>query len=110
MARRHLATADGPIPYGADILVRGNDAIVASQDIANAKALKPAWFPSRSGKYRKGDTVEYEPVAGIGQRDLHAIANGPIMDPKAIYLPAGKITEAEYRERQRQILNPEGEP
>ena len=39
-------------------------------------------------------------VAGhVGERDLQAIANGPIMEPLALYLPAGKVSEAEYQER-----------
>lgn len=33
--------------------------------------------------------------------DLHAIAAGPIMDAAQLYLPAGKISMAEARERER---------
>ncbi|RXR28936.1 hypothetical protein [Sphingobium fluviale] len=36
--------------------------------------------------------------------DLKAIAAMPIMDPGRVYLPAGKISEAEYRARQARIL------
>ena len=38
-------------------------------------------------------------IAALGDLspdDLRAIANGPIMDPNRIYLPAGRISEAEY--------------
>lgn len=36
--------------------------------------------------------------------DLQRIANGPIMDPNRLYLPAGKLTQAEYRAREARIL------
>lgn len=39
---------------------------------------------------------------------LLRIANGGIMDPSRVYLPAGKLPEAEYREREARILR--GEP
>jgi hypothetical protein len=39
--------------------------------------------------------------------DLQRIANGPIMDPCRLYLPAGKITETEWRARQARILRGE---
>ena len=39
--------------------------------------------------------------------DLHAIANGGIMDPCKTYLPAGRLTEAEYRAREARILRGE---
>lgn len=49
-------------------------------------------------------------VAALGDLspdDLRAIANGPIMDSNRIYLPAGRITEAEYHDRQTKIMNGE---
>lgn len=39
--------------------------------------------------------------------DLRAIANGPIMDSNRIYLPAGKLTESEYRAREARIMRGE---
>lgn len=39
--------------------------------------------------------------------DLKAIAAMPIMDPGRVYLPAGKISEDEYRARQARILKGE---
>jgi hypothetical protein len=48
-------------------------------------------------------------VAAMGPltpEDLKAIANGGIMDVARIYLPAGKLSEAEYRARERENLNP----
>lgn len=35
---------------------------------------------------------------------LKAIADGPLMDANRIYLPAGKLSEAEYRAREARIL------
>ena len=49
-------------------------------------------------------------IAALGDLspdDLRAIANGPIMDPGRIYLPTGRISEAEYYDRQTKILNGE---
>lgn len=40
--------------------------------------------------------------------DLAEIAAGPIVDPGRVYLPAGKLSEAEYQARERRIRN--GEP
>jgi hypothetical protein len=40
--------------------------------------------------------------------DLRRIANAPtIMDPNRIYLPAGKLSEADYRAREARILRGE---
>ncbi len=36
---------------------------------------------------------------------LKRIANGPIMDSNAIYLPAGKLSKAEADARERAIIN-----
>ena len=41
-----------------------------------------------------------------GNCNLQAIANGPIMEPNMLYLPAGKLSEAEYRARERRNLDP----
>ena len=39
--------------------------------------------------------------------DLKAIAEMPIMDPGRLYLPAGKLSEAEFRAREARILKGE---
>jgi len=94
--------AEEDIPLGARILVRGTRANLAPDTIANATvAPRPSWAGK---KIRAGQTFTALMDDGIGQRDLHAIANGPIMDEARIYLPAGKISEAEFRERQRSII------
>jgi len=36
----------------------------------------------------------------VGRLDLHAIANGPIMQPDSLYLPAGRVTMEEARRRE----------
>lgn len=35
---------------------------------------------------------------------LQEIADGPIMDPISIYLPAGRLSESEYRAREARIM------
>jgi hypothetical protein len=44
----------------------------------------------------------------LSAQDLQAIAEMPIMDPGRLYLPAGKLSEAEYQAREQRIRN--GEP
>ncbi len=39
---------------------------------------------------------------------LRGLADGPIMDSNALYLPAGKLTMDEYRQREMRLLS--GEP
>lgn len=98
--------ADEPIPYGARVLVRGTRAALAAPELANATALRPRWMPCESGCYRAGETIDVRMDEGLGVRDLHAIANGPLMDANLLYLPAGKISEAEYRQRELRNLDP----
>lgn len=91
------ATASELIPIGALVLVRGDRVGLASQEIANGRAVKSIWG---NRPYKPGDRVTIEPIDGLGSRDLNAIANGPIMDPNRIYLPAGKCSEDEMRRRE----------
>lgn len=99
-------SADSYIPCGARVLVRGMRATVASADVANATALSPPrWAPAEG--YEQGQSLMVEMDVGLGVRDLHALAAGPIMDPNSLYLPAGKISMAQYRERQARILSGE---
>lgn len=44
---------------------------------------------------------------GLSAADLQSITDGGIMDPNRIYLPAGKLSEAEYRAREARILRGE---
>jgi hypothetical protein len=88
-------TAKGRITFGARILVRGRRAEVAEPGIANATALKPPPW-TRTRFYKDGESLVAQMDDGLGSRDLHAIANGPIMDPAELYLPAGKISMAEW--------------
>lgn len=93
---RGVATED--IEFGALVLVRRNEVRNAPADIANATAGNlPAW--RRQTCHRKGDWLICEPLPELGDRCLQAIADGPIMDSNQIYLPAGKLTAAEYQER-----------
>ena len=93
-------TAKERIPYGALVLCRGFDIVLAPPEIANGRARrKPGSCGRADESYHAGDFVTVEPIEGLGERDLKALANGPIMDPGRIYLPAGRISEAAYQER-----------
>ncbi len=89
--KRSLATCLERISVGDSILVRGGYAQKAEPSIANAVADEPGG---------KGDRIWYVPIGGLGERDLQALANGPIMDPNRIYLPAGRCSEEEMRRRE----------
>ncbi len=85
---------------GQYVLCRNFEVRLAPPELANGTVIATARYRRPIGdRYKIGDHVEVEPVVGLGQRDLQAIANGPIMEPIKLYLPAGKITEAEYQER-----------
>lgn len=88
------------------VLCRNNKVSPASALLANGRA-RP--LPKIYGDlpYRAGYIVPVEPLADLGGRCLKAIANGPLMDAGRLYLPAGKLSEADYRARQAQILAPE---
>ena len=106
--RKVHCTAKGRIGVGKRVLVRGHRAEMAGPELANGTSAKlPSW--DRSRFYKDGQSLVVELDEGLGSRDLHAIANGPIMDPSEIFLPAGKLSMDETRARERaQIL--EGDP
>lgn len=85
---------------GQHVLCRNYQVRLAPPSIANGTVTgyrgRPRWMGDR---YEPGDYVQVKPIEGLGERDLHAIANGPIMEPVKLYLPAGKLSEAEYQER-----------
>lgn len=99
MVNKYLrGTATEPIEFGQHVLCRNRECSPASPSVANAIAVgKPRWAWQK--RYEKGDFVTAERIEGLGDRDLTEIANGPIMEPLTIYLPAGKLTMAEYQER-----------
>lgn len=43
----------------------------------------------------------------LSSRDLQTIADGGIMDPNRLYLPAGRLSEAETRAREARIMRGE---
>lgn len=89
-----------PIPYGAHVLCRNFEVRQADPEIANGTACEErSPWRREIGAYQPGDFVRVDPIDGQGQRNLSAIANGPIMEPLKLYLPAGKLTEAEYQTR-----------
>ena len=96
------ATAD--VQPGEHVLCRGGVCQPAAPSIANGVASRPRF---KDG-WTAGDWLEAEPVEGLGERDLHAMASGPIMDPSRLYLPAGKISEDEWRRRIAQQMRDAG--
>lgn len=88
------------IKFGALVLCRNNEVRNADRSVANGTAKgRPRWGARQSETFEPGDWLHVVPVDGLAGRDLHAIAAGPIMEPLRLYLPAGKISEAEYQER-----------
>lgn len=92
-------TAQEFIPWGAPVLCRAGRVSLAPLEIANGTAIKPKLSLRHYG-YEKGDLAFIEPVDGLGQRDLHAMANAPLMEPSRIYLPAGKCSLEELNRRE----------
>ena len=105
--KKVIVTAQGKIPGGALVLVRGNRAVVADSAIANGKADRPPPL-MRQRKWRDGQTLPVQMLEGLGDRCLHAIANGPIMDPASLYLPAGTISLAEAIRREKAVERGDG--
>lgn len=88
------------IPCGASVLCVGFTVRLADPSIANGTAAKRPPIGGQPDKhYAPGEIVGVEPIQGLGARDLKAIANGPLMDANNIFLPAGRLTMAEYRAR-----------
>ena len=86
------------IQFGQHVLCRGGDCTPAQPQIANGVARPlPSW--SRTKHYEAGDFVLADAILEVGQRDVHALAQLPIMDPIHLNLPAGKLDEAAYQER-----------
>lgn len=98
MSKTLRGTATDRIEFGQHVLVRGYDCSPADPKIANGIAReKPRWEPRRY--YAKGEFLFVDAIEGIGERDVHALAEAPIMDPIRLNLPAGKLSEAEYQAR-----------
>ena len=98
MAKTLRGTATERIEFGQHVLCRGWDCMPADPTIANGIARsKPAF--TRQTRYHKGDLVIADAIEGVGERDVHALAKMPIMDPVRLNLPAGKLSEAEYQAR-----------
>lgn len=79
---------------------------LAGPEIANGTAASRKLNAGDKPVYRKGDFLEVIPIEGLGARDLHAMANAPLMDANRVFLPAGKLTMAEYRARVVADLSP----
>jgi hypothetical protein len=98
MSKSMRGVAQCHIPFGAKVLCRDFRVTLAGDEIANGTARPlPTW--ARRPRYDKGDMVNVDPVVGLGGRDLHAMANAPLMDANRLFLPAGKLSMEEYRAR-----------
>ncbi len=102
---RMSGIATEAIPFGASVLCRGFRVSLAAPEVANGTAKSRPLYGREKPVYDLGDYVAVEPIEGLGQRDLHALANGPIMDPCDLYLPAGKISLAEAKAREAANLD-----
>tara|TARA_B100001057_G_scaffold330208_1_gene330576 strand:+ start:1443 stop:1787 length:345 start_codon:yes stop_codon:yes gene_type:complete len=78
---------------GDHVMCRDSSVTKAAPEIANAIVVK---------KCRAGDWPKLRKVDGLGERNLQAMADGPIMEPLRLYLPSGRLTEAEYQQRLRE--------
>ena len=102
--------AVGRIKFGDRVLVRDARAAKAGPDLANGTAMPQPHWDRGPRFYRNGETVRVEMDEGLGTRSLHALANGPLMDSNEIYLPAGRLSMAEWRAREAQQVLPDGDP
>lgn len=106
MGKKRWFTARERIAWGSPVIVLGGDCAAANVSIANGKLLKPK-FTTRH-KCNVGEIVDVEMIEGLGGRSLHDLANGPCMDPLRLFLPEGKISEAEWQKRQRDAAREAG--
>lgn len=98
MSVKMRGVATERIPFGALVLCRAFRVSLAGPDIANGSARSRPSF-CRQDYYDAGECVFVDPIDGLGARDLHAMVNAPLMDANTLYLPAGKLSLAEYRAR-----------
>ena len=105
--KRRWFTARERIAWGSPVFVIGGDCKAAEASHANGTLLKLDRF-TRRRKCNVGEIVEVEMIVGLAGRSLQDLANGTCRNPLNLYLPEGKISEAELRERQRQQMRDAG--
>jgi len=104
---RTASTAEEFLAFGARILVRHGRASLAHEGVANASVPNAEfypWYARDAGGFKQGALFFPVMDKDFGARSLHDIANGPIMDPAKIYLPAGTCSEADWRKRNTETL------
>jgi hypothetical protein len=99
---RVIVMAETPIPYGAEVLVRGTRACLCDPALANARVVRrPPWLDEEDViPPRRTFAVELIDRA----RDLQALADGPIMDAVNLYVPAGRLNWADTKAREAAVL------
>lgn len=105
---RYGVIAEEFLPFGVRILVRHGRASLADDNLANASVPSAdyyPWYVREAGGFAARQHFFPDLDEGLGVRSLHDIANGPIMDPGQIYLPAGVCSDAEWRRRNRAVLD-----
>lgn len=107
MAKRQWFTAQERIAWGSPVFVIGSDCKAAEASHANGTLMKLDRF-TRRRKCNVGEIVEVEMIVGLAGRSLQDLANGPCRDALRIYLPEGKISEAEWERRNRQMAKDAG--
>lgn len=107
MSKRRWFTARERIAWGSPVFVIGSDCKAAEAAHANGTLLKLDRF-TRRRKCNVGETVEVEMIVGLAGRSLQDLANGPCRDPLNLYLPEGKISEAEWQRRNRDAAREAG--
>lgn len=102
MGSRVIVSADEPIPYGAEVFVRGRRATLAPKALVNARVVpRPRWLGEDDIiPPRCSFTVEMMERAP----DLQAMADGPIMDPAQLFLPLGRISLADAKAREAALF------
>lgn len=100
MTKSIYGIATETIPFGAPVLCRGFRVTLAGEEIANGKARPRPIYRGDRPQYEQGQHVAVEPLDVLGPRSLQALADAPLMDPCNLFLPAGKLSMAETRERE----------
>lgn len=96
--------AEERIPFGAKVLCRGFRVTLAEPSLANGTARSRPLWGGAPKHYEAGEHLFVDAIDGLGDRDLHAMANAPLMDANNLFLPAGKLSMAETKAREAALV------